>query len=737
MKFPICGVLLWSMAASVAAMAQDLAPGAALAARVLVVQAGPRGAVRALQISPDGSRLASLSDEALQVWTRGGGLLWSRPMPEPQKALAWSNDGHKIAVGFQVRPDSSSNRRVDTAGALEVDARNGSPLRTLLSGSDSPTALSYLPDGDLRVDNYGRPTYWDEAGARKTRSFLVWPRATFDGLTLRFLKAQGGQTEREVPLFQAQLRPKVYTQADHALAFSPDGATIFCARTDYPQARYDDDGNLDIGTPRAYLWRVDGKSGRVQVLKRGTKQAILSLACWPDQTLILGGASGDDPEIWEGELRFVNFKKGTLTPIWNAPQALQPARSLQVSPDGTMLAVGGEDTAIRLWNLKTGRLQNSLKTFSSGLQALNFSPDGRQIAALDYNHLFVWDIARQKARRFAGMPVYEGTPLSLAWAPDGQSLALGGATGVKIWDAKTAKQRELRRGESGAYAPLQWTSSGIWAFDGVYGSLGLHDPKTAATRRVIDDSGAASEGKHSGPVSAFQFYSRGQKLWTLGGDSRTDSLDIKRWNVAKNRVERTLKEVVNPRDLSLSPDEKTLAVAAPDGVFSFDSLTLAPLWKVDFDAPANDLAWSRDGKWLFATSEDGWTRVLNAAGQLERQFAALPAPAAGSTGYEWVALDGSGAYLSSKNAARFLRWRDGETLTPLQSEAARQREQLASLASPRVASLQMSVPIRVQAPKKPASPRKVVQSGPVLVLQGSMPSQPRALAVSNGGKWLA
>lgn len=51
------------------------------------------------------------------------------------------------------------------------------------------------------------------------------------------------------------------------------------------------------------------------------------------------------------------------------------------SPNGLMLASGGADEAIRLWDVASGRMGRELRAGRGPVFAVAFSPDGRWLAS--------------------------------------------------------------------------------------------------------------------------------------------------------------------------------------------------------------------------------------------------------------------------------------------------------------------------------------------------------------------
>jgi WD40 repeat protein len=117
-------------------------------------------------------------------------------------------------------------------------------------------------------------------------------------------------------------------------------------------------------------------------------------------------------------------------------------RCLAFAPVGRLLASGGVDKAVHLWDLSTGQVQTVLKGPRTYAHTVAFSPDGQALACAG-GDLLLWHLATGRSARSRKEDVQ--TVGDVAWAAGGKTLAtasrlLGGANtvmagSVQFWDA--------------------------------------------------------------------------------------------------------------------------------------------------------------------------------------------------------------------------------------------------------------------------------------------------------------
>jgi WD40 repeat protein len=113
------------------------------------------------------------------------------------------------------------------------------------------------------------------------------------------------------------------------------------------------------------------------------------------------------------------------------------ASALAMSKDGQTLASGGTDKAIKVWDLKTGRLKKTLQSDSGEVKAVAIAPDGKTVVSGSADHMVrIWDLASGHPRLLAGHPEAVNV---VRITPDGKTVISGSYGAIKQWDLGTGQ----------------------------------------------------------------------------------------------------------------------------------------------------------------------------------------------------------------------------------------------------------------------------------------------------------
>lgn len=127
-------------------------------------------------------------------------------------------------------------------------------------------------------------------------------------------------------------------------------------------------------------------------------------------------------------------------------------RGFDVHPNGSVIATGGSDKTLRLWNWRDGSIEEnpSAKTqaHDGWVEAVAFSLDGSQLVTAGADKsVKLWDATSLQLVDTLGE--HNAYAADAVYSPDGKLIVSGGEDGVVIvWDAQSHK--ELRRIDFGS-----------------------------------------------------------------------------------------------------------------------------------------------------------------------------------------------------------------------------------------------------------------------------------------------
>jgi len=170
----------------------------------------------------------------------------------------------------------------------------------------------------------------------------------------------------------------------------------------------------------------------------GHTGSVLCLAFGPagrSKTILASGGA-------DGTIRLWDVDAGKEKAILRGHAA--PVRSLALSRNGRVLASAGEDGTIKLWDVTSGKEKASLEAPAGEGVRVALSPDGDRLAsgAAD-GTIQLWDVA--SASPLCILPGNEDGILSLTFSPDGKTLGSGSQDRtIKLWDVDSGKQKDSR-----------------------------------------------------------------------------------------------------------------------------------------------------------------------------------------------------------------------------------------------------------------------------------------------------
>jgi WD40 repeat protein len=242
---------------------------------------------------------------------------------------------------------------------------------------------------------------------------------------------------------------------------------------------------------------------------------------------------------------------------------------------------------------------------------------------------------------------------SVAFSPDGMTLASGEADGIKLWDAQTAKLKLHHRTPDGKWEALSVTFSSnglLFAGSGVDGGgkpwVGVWDAQTGRIARVVQVKAT---------VNALSFLPDSDTLALATQDAESKPLIVLSGETDKNL--NGLKDAA--RAVSFSRNGSLLAGASKDGTVelwdpkSDKEPRVLSLQGADLKDGMHAVAFSPDGKLLASGSGDGMVRLWDIEkGEVKNTKFSFDRPAPVRT----VAFSPDGTVVAGGSEDKVLLW---------------------------------------------------------------------------------
>ncbi len=418
----------------------------------------------------------------------------------------------------------------------------------------------------------------------------------------------------------------------------PEAAKARLGKGKINEIRYSSDGAILVVATGIGIWLYDPTTYQEIALLTAHTSEVNCPVFSPDGHILASGGEDGTILLWH---RSTGAQK-VLT------KSTESVSNLAFSPDGQTLASGSGGT-IRFWDTITGEQKQTFTGLPENINNVSFSPDGKTIVSVTWGGgVCVSDAITGKPKRTFAVPVTDNV-FSLAFSLDGETVAIGSRDGnIYLSDLNTGTLKQKLTGHSEDVQRVVFSPDGKTLASSSYldETVRIWDVHTGEHRRTLTE--------HTGDIRGLAFSPDGKTLASSGsGDGA-----IRFWDVRTGDQKHAVTGHTSDVDsVTFNPDGQFVASGHEDGSIRFwDGLTGLHLKTFKgSNHYASCLVFSLDGKTL------AWASGLD----IRLQDAQTGEEKMRLTGHEWgmhsMALSPDGAILASGSEDTTIRLWDMHT----------------------------------------------------------------------------
>jgi WD40 repeat protein len=186
--------------------------------------------------------------------------------------------------------------------------------------------------------------------------------------------------------------------------------------------------------------------------------------------------------------------------VWELPSGklartldMAPARAVELSNDGRLLAVADASGAVTVWNTNSWQAQEKLQS-ALPISVLAISPDNHLVAGASRLDDQVWNLTT--GEHLATVRPAFGNSMAISFSPDSALLATADAdTAIRIYDARTGNLRSTASDLLLESLALDFSPDGKSLFIGGAGkTISIVDPLTGKIRDTLSKQSGTLRG---------------------------------------------------------------------------------------------------------------------------------------------------------------------------------------------------------------------------------------------------